>query len=220
MRLQTPCFTFGLFLVLYASIAEGLRVLDDAAAKLTAPQTPTGIINPGRARNAIHVGSYEGHVEARLRGIEDISGVIRVFVFRNATSVNIRYSLLFTGLSVQGFPTVAGIVTARSNAPVVNFPAKTWSNVTNSPPFDHGWKKQGNAKRMGLLYKYTSSGWCYDAGSVAAEAGMTVADVFRGLMAFPGSYYGTIVAPGGRASGVFAVRPLALKVSHGGGFSS
>ncbi|CAI7856753.1 unnamed protein product, partial [Closterium sp. NIES-53] len=211
-----PGFAFWLLLVVYASMAEGLRVLDDGAAKLSAPQTPTGIINPGRTRNAIHVGSYEGHVEARLRGIDDISGVIRVFVFRNATSVNIRYSLRLTGLSVQGFPTAAGIVTARSNAPVVNFPVKTWSNVTNSPPFDHGWKRHGNARRMGLLYKYTSSGWCYDAGRVDAEAGMTVADVFRGLMAFPGSYYGTIVAPGGRASGVFAVQPLALKVSHGG----
>ncbi|CAI7738711.1 unnamed protein product [Closterium sp. NIES-53] len=218
MRLRTPRFAFGLFLVLYASIAEGLRVLDDAAAKLNGPQTPTGIINPGRTRNALHVGSYEGHVEARLRGIDDISGVIRVFVFRNSTSVNIRYSLRLTGLSIQGFPTAAGIVTARSNAPVVNFPSKTWSNVTNSPPFDHGWKKQGNT-RMGLLYKYISSGWCYDAGSVAAEAGMTVGDVFRGLMTFPESYYGTIVAPGGRASGVFAVQPLALKVSDGGSSS-
>ncbi|CAI5496256.1 unnamed protein product [Closterium sp. Naga37s-1] len=152
MRLRTPRFAFGLFLVLYASIAEGLRVLDDAAAKLTGPQTLTGIVvNPGSTRNAIHVGNYEGHVEARLRGVEDISGVIRVFVFRNTTSVNIRYSLRLTGLSVQGFPTAAGIVTARSNAP---------------------------------------------------------------------SYYGTIVAPGGRASGVFAVQPLALKVSHGGASTS
>ncbi|GJP46340.1 hypothetical protein CLOM_g5641 [Closterium sp. NIES-68] len=226
MGLLAPRFSFWLLLVVYASIGEGLRVLDDAAVKLTGPQTRTKPLNagesaartrPARSKNAF--GTYQGHVGARLQGVDGVRGVIRVVVFRNTTSVNIRYLLRLVGLNVKGLPTAAGIVSAKSNALVVNFPSKSWSNVTNSPPFDLGWIKQGNTERKGLLYKYTSSGWCYNAGSVAAEGGVTVAAAVRGLMASPWSYYGTIVAPGGRANGVFTVQPLADKVSHGGSSS-
>ncbi|CAI7856755.1 unnamed protein product, partial [Closterium sp. NIES-53] len=96
MRLQTPLFAVWLLLVVHASIAEGRRVLDNDSVKLSGPQTLSESINAensaartrlAQLRNAR--GSYQAHVDATLRGVGDISGVIRVVVFRNTTSVNI-----------------------------------------------------------------------------------------------------------------------------------
>ncbi|GJP29416.1 hypothetical protein CLOM_g16680 [Closterium sp. NIES-68] len=216
MWLRRSRLPLCLLLLACPLVAEGLRVPDsnsattvtligDKTLRADSPARPIGALVTREGIPEDSLGSYESHAVARLRGNDSVTAAIRIVVFRNATSANVRYSLRLSGLTTPGFPTSVRVIKARTSTPVLSLSSAYWSNVTNSPPFDLGSIVQGDRKVMKVRYKYTASGWCYDAEHVAAEAGLSVAGALRRIMAAPRSYHGVIEAPGGRATGMFAV---------------